>query len=167
MRKTKTTAAEVALDKSIYTKSINHRESRMLRGVITNNEPAAEEFHYHSGSNCDACANAFYNKNAPARYYARRAFPDVKVLEELFVEATLALLSSLPVRLAKTHLAHWYTQKTLPRRYSERLYRRLPLSLKPSDFIAQLGISYQTLQDIRCTASTDADFGKALADRST
>ena len=107
MTKTKTTAAEVALDKSIYTKSINHREKQKVK-VITNNEPAAEEFHYHSGSNCDTCANAFYNKYAPARYYARRAFPDVKVLEELFVEATLALLSSLPVRLAKTHLAHWY-----------------------------------------------------------
>ena len=32
-------------------------------------------------------------------------------------------------------------------------------------YVVQLGISYQTLQDIRCNASTDAVFGKALADR--
>ena len=32
-----------------------------LRGVATNIEPAAQEFNYHSGSNCDPCANAFYN----------------------------------------------------------------------------------------------------------
>ena len=40
----------------------------------------------------------------------RRPFPDMKALEN--VETTMALLSSLPVRSAKTQLAHWYTQKT-------------------------------------------------------
>ena len=56
----------------------------------------------------------------------------------------------------------------LPRRYSDRaLVSKTtgPQSLKPSDYIVQQGISYQTLQDICCTASTNADFGKALADR--
>ena len=60
-----------------------------VKGVATNNEPAA---------------NAFYNQYAPVRYSERRAFPDVKALEELFVKTTLALLSSFPVRLAKNAL---------------------------------------------------------------
>ena len=120
------------------------------------------------------CANAFYNKYAPARYYARRAFPDVKALEELFVETTLALLPCLPVRLAKTHLAHWYTQKTkcslttavyTPSACTED--HHCHSSQATINIIVQLGISYQILQDIRCAASTDADFGKALADSST
>ena len=33
--------------------------------------------------------------------------------------------------------------------------------------LVQLGISYQTLQDIRFSPSTDTDFGKTFADRST
>ena len=32
-----------------------------LRGLATNNEPAAHECNYHSDSNCDSCANVFYN----------------------------------------------------------------------------------------------------------
>ena len=55
-----------------------------------------------------------------------------------------------------------------PRRYSDRALvpkTTGPQSLKPSDYIVQQGISYQTLQDICCNASTDANLGKALADR--
>ena len=87
------------------------------KGVATNNELAA---------------NAFYNKYAPVRYSERRAFPDVKALEELFVETTLALLSSLPVRLAKTHRAYWYKYPVNQVQHYhggtpiERLYRRPP-----------------------------------------
>ena len=34
----------------------------ILKGVATNNELAAQGFNYHSGWNCDQCANAFNNK---------------------------------------------------------------------------------------------------------
>ena len=100
-------------------------------------------------------------------YYARRALPDVKALEELFVETTLELLSSLPVWSAKTQLSHWYTQKTKRSLTMAVLRALLPKTIKPSYLLVQLDISYQTLQDIRCASSTNADFEKALADRST
>ena len=38
-----------------------------VRGVAITNEPAAQELIYHSVSNGDTCANAFYNKYACAR----------------------------------------------------------------------------------------------------
>ena len=93
----------------------------------------------------------------------------MKALEEVFVQTTLALLLSLPVQSEKMQLAHWYTQKTKCNLTTEVL-RVLVLkttAVTQTKQLVQLGISYQTLQDIRCTSSTDADFSKALADRST
>ena len=80
---------------------------------------------------------------------------------------TLALLSSLPVRSAKT--PHWYTQKTKCSLNTAALRARVPktTTVTQAKRLVQPGISYQILQDIRCSSSTDADFSKVLADRST
>ena len=93
----------------------------------------------------------------------------MKALEELFVETTLDLLPSLPVRSAKMQLAHWYTQKSKRSRTTAVLRAIVPktITVPQAKRLVQLGISYQTLQDIRCAFSTYADFGKALADRTT
>ena len=81
----------------------------------------------------------------------------------------LDLLSSLPVRSAKMQLAHWYTQKT-KRSLTTALFRMLvpkTITVSQAKLLVQLDISYRTLQDIRCASSTDSDFGKTLAGRST
>ena len=85
-------------------------------------------------------------------YCARRALLDVKALEELFVETTLALLLSLPVRSVKTQLAHWYTQKTKRSLTTAVLRALVPKTItvpqaKLCTTVVQPGISYQTLQD--------------------
>ena len=93
----------------------------------------------------------------------------MKALEELFVETTLDLLSSLPIQSAKTQLAHWYTQKT-KRSLTMSVLRVLVLktvTVPQAKRLVHLGISYQTLQNICYASSTDADFGKALAGRNT
>ena len=111
-----------------------NEQHKNLRAFATNNEPAAREFKYHSGRNYDLCVNAVSYVRALGtcvagqRIICTLAFPDVKDLEELFVETDLVdLLSSLPIRSVKTEYAH------LPRRYSGRLYRRPLLPLKSSD----------------------------------
>ena len=42
-----------------------------------------------------------------------------------------------------------------------------PTTVTQAKRLVQLGINYHTLQDIRCNSSTNTNFGKALADRTT
>ena len=104
------------------------------------------------------------------RYYAHHTLADVKVLEELLIK-TPRTFSRLFLFGQRKPSSHTGTPRkpsvTVPRRYSEHLCQRPSLSLTPRDYVVQLGNSYQTLQDICSSSSTDADIRKVLADRST
>ena len=71
-------------------------------------------------------------------------------------------------RSAKTQLVHCCTQKTKRSLTTAILIRALvqkTITAPQAKRLVQLGISYQTLQDIRRASSTDADFEGELADR--
>ena len=74
----------------------------------------------------------------------------------------LSLLGS-----AKTQLAHWYTEKTKHSLTTAVLRALVPktTTVPQAKRLVQLGISYQTLEDIRCTSCTDANFGKSTRRR--
>ena len=92
----------------------------------------------------------------------------MKALEELFVETSLAL------PLISPHLVSENANRTLVHPENQvQPYHGGTSSACTEDHhcqlsqtFFQLGISYQTLQDIHYASSTDADFGKALAGRS-
>ena len=99
------------------------------------------------------------------RYYAYHALPDVK---ELFIETTLDLLLSLYTHLVSENVARTLIHPEKCSLTTVVLIRALvpkTITAPQAKRLVQLGISYQTLQDIRRPSSTDTDFGKALADR--
>ena len=89
----------------------------------------------------------------------------MEALEELFIEVALVdLLLSLHYRSVKTELTHRYPQKTKCS-FTTAVLRAI--TAPQAKHLVQLDISYETLWGIRCVSSTDADFGKVLAGRST
>ena len=87
---------------------------------------------------------------------------------KLIVETTLYFLSYVFVWSAKMQLKDCYTQKS---KQSLNIAVLQAIALKTitvpqAKLLVQLGISYQTLQDICCTSFTNANFEKVLSGRS-
>ena len=95
---------------------------------------------------------------APAHYYACHALPDVNTLEEMFVEMTLDLLSSLSVWSAKMLTRTLVHSETLVQPYHGGTSNTCTedITVPQAKIQVQLNISDQTLQDILCIYPNDA-----------
>ena len=96
----------------------------------------------------------------------------MKALEELFVEKSLELLSSLPIQSAKTQLTYWTSTSRKPSEVKP-YHGGTPSACTedhhcpPSQATSSAGHQLPETPGHGCASCTDVDFGKPFADRST